>query len=110
MADKSPAPAQPKRYLSPQEFSQLSGLSPATVHRYLRSGKLRHLQPAGPRGRILIPIDALDIPTGAPTGSAPEPTATSATSTANSPPPATPRQLPGPRPLWTRRGGASPNK
>jgi hypothetical protein len=105
-----PAPAQPQRYLSPQEFSRVTGLSLATVHRYLRSGKVRHLQPAGPRGRILIPIDALENPTGAPPGPAPKPAATSAASTANSSPPAAPSQLPGPRPVWTRHGGVSPNK
>jgi hypothetical protein len=47
------------RFLSPQEFSQLSGLSLATVHRYLKNGKLLYRQPAGRRGRVLIPSNAL---------------------------------------------------
>jgi hypothetical protein len=45
--------------LSPQEFSEQSGLSIASVRRYLRDGKLPFAQPGGPRGRILIPPDAL---------------------------------------------------
>ena len=47
------------KHLSPQEFSQQSGLSIASVRRYLRDGKLPFAQPGGPRGRILIPADAL---------------------------------------------------
>jgi hypothetical protein len=100
-----PAPAQPKRYLSPQEFSQLSGLSLTTVHRYLRSGKLRHLQLAGPRSRILIPIDALEASTVATPGPAAAETTAAATSSANLPPPATLSRLSGPRPRWARRDG-----
>jgi hypothetical protein len=104
----SPAPAQPQRYLSPQEFSRFSGLSLATVHRYLRRGKVRYLQPAGPRGRILIPIDALELFAAA----APAPLLVEATAGASSAisdsPATTLRRLSGPRPLWTRRGGRSP--
>src|SRR4051794_22015598 len=47
------------KHLSPQEFSEQSGLSIASVRRYLRDGKLPFAQPGGPRGRILIPPDAL---------------------------------------------------
>jgi hypothetical protein len=47
------------KYLSPLEFSELSGLSIATVRRYVDSGKLPSWQPAGFRGRVLIPSDAL---------------------------------------------------
>jgi hypothetical protein len=46
-------------HLSPKQFSQHSGLSIATVHRYLKAGRLPYVQPAGPRGRILIQSDAL---------------------------------------------------
>ncbi|WP_419193650.1 helix-turn-helix domain-containing protein [Kolteria novifilia] len=46
--------------LSPRQFAALSGLSTVTVYRYLRSGKLPARQPFGPRGRWLIPKDALD--------------------------------------------------
>src|SRR5690348_3372943 len=50
-----------KRFLSPKEFSELSGLSLATIHRYIKNGKLPYRQPAGPRGRILIPAEVLAI-------------------------------------------------
>jgi hypothetical protein len=40
-------------YLSPGQFSERTGLSIATVRRYLRAGKLTHVQPAGFRGRVL---------------------------------------------------------
>jgi hypothetical protein len=46
-------------HVSPQEFSDQSGLSIASVRRYLRDGKLPFVQPGGPRGRVLIPTDAL---------------------------------------------------
>jgi hypothetical protein len=51
------------KYLSPQQFSDLSGLSIATVRRYLKAGMLSFVQPAGPRGRILIQSDALAVQT-----------------------------------------------
>jgi hypothetical protein len=47
------------KHVSPQEFSDQSGLSIASVRRYLRGGKLPFVQPGGPRGRVLIPADAL---------------------------------------------------
>jgi hypothetical protein len=46
-------------HVSPQEFSDPSGLSIASVRRYMRDGKLPFVQPGGPRGRVLIPTDAL---------------------------------------------------
>jgi hypothetical protein len=46
-------------YLSPREFAAHSGLSLATVHRYLKSGKLPAVQPGGFRARILIPLRSL---------------------------------------------------
>jgi hypothetical protein len=49
-----------QKYLSPKEFSEQSGLSIATVGRYLRAGKLPYVQPRGRRGRVLIAFDALD--------------------------------------------------
>ena len=51
-----------RRFLSVQEFALLCGLSHATIRRYLKSGRLPFYQPAGPRSRVLIPVDALDIP------------------------------------------------
>jgi hypothetical protein len=92
-------------HLSPKEFSQISGLSLATVHRYLKKGKLPFRQPGGPRGRILIPVDALQsVPAGA-TGAGSDRGATAAREP--SPDAAErPAALPGPRPKWTHLGGA----
>jgi hypothetical protein len=88
---------QPRRYLSPQEFSRLSGLSLATVHRYLRSGKLPCRQPGGHRGRILISADALEADSGA---GAPDLTSTGPV---DAPRPAPATRLSGPRPRWARQ-------
>jgi len=104
----SPAPAQPKRYLSPQEFSQLSGLSLATIHRYLNSGKVPFVQPGGPRSRILIPCDALETATTAASAMPSSPIAANAAP--ETPPPSTPHRLSGPRPRWAREGTAPTTK
>jgi hypothetical protein len=96
-----PTPAaddQSRRYLSPQEFSHLSGLSLATVHRYLRSGKLPYRQPGGRRGRILILADALEAAPGADVG----PDATTAV-TVEPQSPAPVARLSGPHPRWVRQ-------
>lgn len=45
--------------LSPAEFVARTGLSPATVRRYLKSGRLPKSQPGGPRCRVMIPVSAL---------------------------------------------------
>jgi hypothetical protein len=90
-----------RRLLSPQQFSQLTGLSLATVHRYLKSGKLSYLQPGGPRSRILIPSDALGPPS--------QVTSTQSQATAMSvvPPPSAGstqiEHLRGPLPRWIRK-------
>jgi hypothetical protein len=94
-----PAADQTRRYLSPHEFSRLSGLSLATVHRYLKTGKLPFCQPAGRRGRILIPADAL---------AAAGPATLPDEATAGSADPASPsptHRLSGPRPRWARQAG-----
>lgn len=111
MAGTTTPGAEPlKRYLSPLEFSHLSGLSLATVHRYLKSGKIPRRQPGGHRSRILIPVDALETP------SSPEPALAGAAAPATSAEPATAAEpspsvlLPGPRPKWTRQAGPIPTK
>lgn len=48
-------------FFSPAEFSRQSGLSPATVARYLARGKLPYLQPGGKRCRVLIPQVAFEM-------------------------------------------------
>ena len=45
--------------VSPQEFARLSGLSLATVRRYLSDGRLPSVQPGGRRCRVLIPRGVL---------------------------------------------------
>jgi hypothetical protein len=101
---------QSRRYLSPQEFSRLSGLSLATVHRYLKAGKLPYRQPGGHRTRILIPVDALEPRAGdTPAQVAAQPSA------APPPSPETPvvstsTRLPGPKPQWAHRAGAPSTK
>ncbi len=91
-----------RRFLSPEEFSELSGLSLATIHRYLKSGKLPYRQPAGPRGRILIPVEALAV---APIEHTPtqQEHATDTTSLLHPPTTAELSPLSGPRPKWTRQ-------
>ena len=46
--------------LSPLEFVAKSGLSLATVRRYLRDGRIPSFQPGGLRCRVLIPVSALE--------------------------------------------------
>jgi excisionase family DNA binding protein len=89
-----------RRYLSPEEFGDRSGLSLATVHRYLKKGKLPFHQPGGRRTRILIPIDALESVSR----SASQADRTTAPAAAQEASPAAERPvpLPGPRPRWTR--------
>jgi hypothetical protein len=107
MADQTTQSAcQPRRYLSPQEFGRLSGLSLATVRRYLRLGCLPYRQPAGPRGRILIPDDALEAIAGVPTDRATT-AAASPAACLGEPSSSTATRLPGPRPRWIRKTRSS---
>lgn len=98
-----------KRFLSPKELCELSGLSLATIHRYLKKGKLPYRQPAGPRGRILIPAEALTITTisDAPAqhAEATDPTLLPHAQTKAQLPP-----LSGPRPKWTRQANPTRTK
>jgi excisionase family DNA binding protein len=87
-----------RRFLSPGEFSALSGLSLATVHRYLKSGRLPYWQPRGRRGRILIPADALQTLAKDSLQPDPDPTMPAPCMDTN--------RLSGPRPRWTQRTGA----
>jgi len=107
MADKTDESAGKgtRRYLSPLEFCQLSGLSLATVHRYVKDGKLPFCQPGGHRTRILIPADALDALSGGAASTGPAGTTSAAKASANTATPGEkPAPLPGPRPKWTRMG------
>jgi hypothetical protein len=48
-----------KRFVSPQEFHQLTSWSESTVRRRIRDGSLPVIQPGGPRTLILIDLAAL---------------------------------------------------
>jgi len=87
------------QFHSPEQFSAASGLSIATIRRYLRDRKLPFVQPGGPRGRILIPADALArlampqlVRPAEPVG----------TETPAEKPPVAPVPRPGPVPAWRR--------
>jgi excisionase family DNA binding protein len=94
-----PAAIPPRPYVSPAEYAALTGLSPATVRRYLKHGRIPYHQPAGSRGRILIPTDALELLTGAAASAV---TGSAAAAQAGADGPADTPKLPGPRPKWTR--------
>ncbi len=55
MSDIVPAAFCDREAVSPQEFVVLSGLSIATVRRYIAGGRLPCIQPGGRRCRVLIP-------------------------------------------------------
>lgn len=84
-------------WLTPKAFAKESGLSLATVYRYLASGALPKFQPAGQNCRIAIPRSALCCldPQAALPGIAPT---TSKTATAVH----KPTHLSGPAPAWTK--------
>jgi hypothetical protein len=48
-----------KRFVSPQEFGQLTGWSPSTVRRRIRDRSLPVIQPGGPRTLVLIDVASL---------------------------------------------------
>jgi hypothetical protein len=84
-------------FLSPAQFSELTGLSPATVGRRLADGSLPKVQIGGKRCRILIPRSALSVATQ----SATEPSVCdkSTPESSSDKPPA----LAGMRPRWMSR-------
>lgn len=47
-----------EKFISPAEFSRISGLSPATVSRYLKTGKISSI--ISPLGKRVIPVSELD--------------------------------------------------
>ncbi len=92
----------PCGFYSPRQFAAFSGLALATIRRYLAEGRLPFVQPAGPRGRVLIPRDALG--TVAPQAVAP--VASHAPQSALRPSRAASRPA-GPLPRWLRRAHQS---
>jgi hypothetical protein len=85
------------QFLSPKQFAAASGLSIATVRRYLDSGDIQSRQPAGKRHRILIPrseINRVHSETAATASVIPS---------QSSPLPRPSRPKAGPQPRWRRR-------
>ena len=56
-----PASPHTKQFLTVAEFSKLTGDSQSTIRREIRAGNLPYHQ-SGPRKKIKIPIEALEIP------------------------------------------------
>lgn len=82
-----------REYLSPREFAVQTGLSSATVNRYLAGGRIPFYQPGGPRCRILIRRSALELFAAKPTGT-PQPSSEKL-------PPTSAKPRSGPKPRWT---------
>jgi excisionase family DNA binding protein len=90
-----------KEFLSPQEFVAQSGLSLATVRRYLADGRIPSVQPGGRRCRVLIPRSALihfSLATNA--EREPRPSQLRQSAPSRSTPPKAGERLPGPTPRW----------
>jgi len=85
------SPETQRKYVSPQEFSAISGLSLATVYRRLRDGSLPSIQLGPKKSRVLISLDAAErLVSAAPNAGDP------------SLPPSdeAPKPISGPRPKW----------
>ena len=80
-------------HLTLEEFSRRCGLSVVTLRRYVKKGRLSHVQPGGPGHRVLIPADALEeLRVAGRTSAAPAPAGP------ERPPPE--KTLSGPKPSW----------
>ena len=98
MSDSSTGDVANRDYLSPHEFVARSGLSSATVRRYLRDGHLPSAQPGGPRCRVLIPVTVLKSFLAAKQVAGPNGTDRSSTVTKSAY--ASNKPLPGPTAKW----------
>jgi hypothetical protein len=74
-------------YLTIQELSFRSRFSVSQLRRLAKAGRLPYLQPGGPGGKLLFPLDALEQAAAAEGADVPHA-------------PRTPRRLPGRRPQW----------
>jgi hypothetical protein len=93
--------AEEPRFLTPDEFAAQSGLSIATVRRYLKARRLPMAQPGGPRCRVVIPTWALESLCDI-AHSIKQVVETKATEVA-----ANPMRPSGPQPRWMQRSGRS---
>lgn len=90
-----------KRFVSPEEFCQLTGWSASTVRRRLKDGSLPAVQPGGRRTLWLIDVEAFQA--GQARSAAPPSPPSNSNSTADQEADATSSaRLPGPRPGWRR--------
>lgn len=98
------APAEQCQYLSKRELVKRSGLSAATVQRYVRAGKIPFYQPGGRGAKLLFPPNAIEAAVRQST--ADPQAATGVTVVGVYAGPATAQStrgsgvLPGPRPRW----------
>ena len=79
--------------LTLSEFSAHSRLSPATIHRLKDAGKIPFIQPAGKGGKLLFPINAIELMA---TPQLDRPSVPAAASGGDG------VRLSGPRPKWTQ--------
>lgn len=94
-----------RRYLTVQQFADLSGLSLSTIRRRIRDGSITHAQPGGKRRRILIPVGALEHRQHCPSASheARNENPNEQVNVADPGQPSPPeRPIPGPSPKWQR--------
>jgi len=87
-----PPPAAPQ-LLTFKEFSAASRLSSATIHRLIKAGKLPCLQPSGKGGKLLFPVNAIELAT---TTLSVAPQVTAADQRVGG------KRLSGPTPKWTQ--------
>lgn len=87
-----PVGAEPQ-LLTFSEFRAHSRLSPATIHRLKDAGKIPFVQPAGKGGKLLFPINAIELMA---TPQLDRPSAPAAASGGDG------GRLSGPRPKWTQ--------
>ncbi len=80
----------PPQLLTLAEFSERSRVSTATLHRWIKAGKIPCYQPGGKHGRLFFPINAIEVAT--------TPTATAPAAAA----PSQKARLSGPAPKWKR--------
>ena len=92
-----------RRYLNIEELSAQTGLSPASIHRLKKQGKIKFYQPAGKGGKLLFPLDALEQAAGAELFSVKAPDS-AATATENS------SRLSGPCPAWMKSNNIPPQE
>ena len=52
---KNASPEPDAKFMSPKQAAAVFGVSLSTMMRWIKDSRIETVQPAGPRGRILIP-------------------------------------------------------